>query len=658
MSKATFKQVWRYRFDNFMARGGSSIFIGLTVGFIGLLVVLGALRGVVSLIPGIETDPVTGADGEGGGFLRHLYVVYLELSDPGTMAYDMNSSPGYKVTAILAGIAGIVVLSALIAFITTALDQKLSDLKKGHSKVIEDDHTLILGWNDRVVEILRELVIANESEDDPCVVILSDRDKEFMDDHLKVHMPNTENTRVVTRSGAVSSLINLDVASIQTCKCVIVLATCEDAVADDEAKAASDTRVIKTILGAMASKAEGQQLNIVAELFNERNRAIANEISPEEVLTVDAQEILAKILVQTSRSVGLSVVYGEVLSFDGCEMYFYDADWGDITYGQAQFHFPDGVPLGVRKEGGSLTINPPTDTKMEDGDDVLILAEDDSTIEFRPQPVAKPTPHNLRGGRIDLSIERELIVGWNAKVPIIIGEYNDYVLDGSEIDIMVKHCDDDIREQFAQLQEELPKLKLRLIEADPLKSQSLVEVEPFRYDNIIILSQGGANADPETTDSETIVILLLLRQIFEQHADKEFTTKLITEVMDSDNQALVARTGVHDFIISNRFVSMILAQISEEPDMGRVYADLFSEDGSEIYLKPASLYFDHFPIDATFADMMAIAQQRGETCIGVKIKDKERDMDANFGVKLIPEKNTKYKLVADDALVVVAEDET
>jgi hypothetical protein len=36
--------------------------------------------------------------------------------------------------------------------------------------------------------------------------------------------------------------------------------------------------------------------------------------------------------------------------------------------------------------------------------------------------------------------------------------------------------------------------------------------------------------------------------------------KLITEVLDSDNQPLVTRTGVRDFIISNRFVSMVLAQ--------------------------------------------------------------------------------------------------
>ena len=37
MSQYTFKQILRYRFDNFMAKGGRSIFISLTLVFLSLL---------------------------------------------------------------------------------------------------------------------------------------------------------------------------------------------------------------------------------------------------------------------------------------------------------------------------------------------------------------------------------------------------------------------------------------------------------------------------------------------------------------------------------------------------------------------------------------------------------------------------------------------
>lgn len=102
---------------------------------------------------------------------------------------------------------------------------------------------------------------------------------------------------------------------------------------------------------------------------------------------------------------------------------------------------------------------------------------------------------------------------------------------------------------------------------------------------------------------------------------------------------------------------MIMAQISESRDIEKVYDDIFQEEGSEIYLKPASLYFESLPVQVCFADMMAIAQKRDEVCIGVKIKALETNKESNNGITLIPEKNTVYDLRADDSLVVLAEDE-
>jgi hypothetical protein len=48
---------------------------------------------------------------------------------------------------------------------------------------------------------------------------------------------------------------------------------------------------------------------------------------------------------------------------------------------------------------------------------------------------------------------------------------------------------------------------------------------------------------------------------------------------------------------------------------------------------------------------------RDEICIGIRLGDKSEDMGENYGVKLIPEKNTTYLITKDDSLVVIAEDE-
>jgi hypothetical protein len=646
---------WRYRFDTFMARGGGSIFIALTAVFLGVFLLIGLLRGALLLL-----FPDMAVQNEDLGVLGNLYITFLEISDPGNMAQDIYSSSGYKVVAILAGIAGIVMLSALIAFITTALDQKINELKRGRSKVIEEDHTLILGWNEqRVVEILRELIIANESEKDACVVILADKDKEEMDDALRLRLGDTQTTRIVTRSGDVSTLTNLDMVSLENCKCVIILAGCDDT-DSAELKATSDAKAIQTVLATMGNEVDNDDFTAVVEIFNPTHREIVRSSFPEHVITVNTSDILAKLLVQTSRSVGLSVVYSEILSFDGCEMYFYDADWGDVSFGEIAYRFPDGVPMGIRDGNGKIISNPDASHRLAADDEILILADDDSTIEYLDRPVAQPRDLPLINRRHKQRIERELMIGWTFKSAAIIREFSEYIVDGSEIGVLLKNPSDRQRSKIEGLDAELEGIRVHLLEKDCLNIDDLMSVEPFKYDNIIILAGAESDDGPidaARVDSENIVALLLLRRIFSEYPVESRNTKLITEIHDSQNDELVARAGVQDVIISNRLVSMIMVQISESRDIEKVYDDIFREDGSEIYLKPARLYFEELPVEVSFADMIAIAQKRSEICIGVKIKSLEHSREQNNGITLIPEKSRCYKLGADDSLVVLAEDE-
>ena len=223
---------------------------------------------------------------------------------------------------------------------------------------------------------------------------------------------------------------------------------------------------------------------------------------------------------------------------------------------------------------------------------------------------------------------------------------------------MVREPGDGVRRRIQALRQRLDGLEIRLVDQDPLDVEALIEAQPFLYDNIIILSQSGEVESSETMDSQTILLLLQLRRIADEAPAAALGTKLISEVMDSENQDLVARAGVNDFIISNRLVSMLLAQISEEADIFQVYEDLFQEDGSEIYLKPARFYFDRFPAEVTFADLMGLARRRSEICLGIKIKADEKDAAKNYGIRLVPEKNTRYTFTSEDCLIVLAEDET
>jgi len=648
----TRRQRLRYQLDNFMAGGGRSIFVALVVVFLAAFVTLALLRAVTVWLIGGSMD--TGDD-----VWHHVLVTFLELTDPGSMSTDIDAPVWLIVTfTAAAGIVGIVLLSSLIAFMTTAIDRRLAQLRKGHSKVLHEGHTVVLGWNDRLVEILEELAIANESQHDPMVVVLAELDKETMDDHLAQYLGDMKNTVVLTRSGSTSSLIDLDVVSVDSCRSAIVLARCSPTDSDSDLHD-SDISVIKSVLALVASQGDGAAVPVVAELFSPRHRRIAKGIAKGAVTVVDADDILAKILVQTSRSLGVAQVYDEMLSFDGAELYFYRAAWpDDLSFGDAAMRFRDGVPVGVRRASGALEMNPSRHSRVYAGDDLVMLAGDDSTIHFEATPVTAQHPIGLSGHPQELLPERQLLVGWTRKAPTIVREYAEYVAPGSEMQVLLRGEADGAREEIERLDREIDNLSLSILEGDPLHSDVLMDTDPYSYDEIILLSQhGSASGNDERTDAETIIILLLLREVLGQIDDSRRQPKLITEVLDSGNQALVTQTGVYDFVVSNRLVSLLLAQLSEDPDKEQVFDRLFSEAGAEVYCKPLSLYRDSLPLQATFADLMWLAAEREETAIGVKIGALEADASQRYGICLIPPKDKVFTLGDDDALIVLAEDE-
>ena len=130
--------------------------------------------------------------------------------------------------------------------------------------------------------------------------------------------------------------------------------------------------------------------------------------------------------------------------------------------------------------------------------------------------------------------------------------------------------------------------------------------------------------------------------------------------MDSDNIDIILNSGVEDFMVSNQFVSQIMAQVSEEPLALDVYDDLFQAEGSEMYIKPASYYFDFVDkktITIPYGECVQAAQLRNEVVLGVQIHKDQKNKSKMFGINLIPDKNDLFTLSKKDGLITLAEDE-
>ena len=73
----------------------------------------------------------------------------MRTLDAGTMGGD--TGPGFRIVMLLVTIGGIFIVSTLIGILSNGLEERIENLRKGRSLVLENEHTLILGFTPHVV---------------------------------------------------------------------------------------------------------------------------------------------------------------------------------------------------------------------------------------------------------------------------------------------------------------------------------------------------------------------------------------------------------------------------------------------------------------------------------------------------------------------------
>ena len=64
---------------------------------------------------------------------------------------------------------------------------------------------------------------------------------------------------------------------------------------------------------------------------------------------------------------------------------------------------------------------------------------------------------------------------------------------------------------------------------------------------------------------------------------------------------------VSEFVLSNELVSMALAMVAESPEVNTILAELFTEEGNELYVHPADRYLRRAPRLGTFCPPRSMA---------------------------------------------------
>ncbi|MEU2073211.1 NAD-binding lipoprotein [Streptomyces sp. NPDC013489] len=509
--------------------------------------------------------------------------------------------PLRMVLSVLLALVSLLYVSTLVGLVTTAITDRLTELQRGQSTVVERGHSLVLGWSEQTPTLVAELLAAHAQRRNSAVVVLADRDKLDMERELRAVLAaaGVRRVRLLCRRGRPADPAALARVSPAAAGAVVVLPP-------DTPE--GDTQVVKTLLALRAVVGDTRPVRVVAAVRQTQHVATARLAAGPGAVVLDVDGIAARTLVQCVIEPGLSLVLEDLLDFAGAELHVHRVPGlGGRTFAELRAACADACVVGLVRPDGSPLLNPPPQTVLGPGDAVVVLAMNETpptwngarAAESPPPPPPSPGP-GATASAIRAVPRRVLVLGWNRRGPEVV--------DGLA------------RNGWEAVREETPPT-------------------PDPADRVLVL--GGPDDHPDP-DEHTLVTLLRLRA-----AEREsgLRSPTVAELTDARHRPL-APAGPHtDLVVGGRLVGLLMAQVSQTVELAAAFDELFSPAGNAVRLRPAT---DYVPAgtEASFAALVEAAGRQGDTALGYRPGDSRIPL-------LNPPKAGTRRWAHDDTLIVV-----
>ncbi|GMF17494.1 unnamed protein product [Phytophthora lilii] len=495
---------------------------------------------------------------------------------------------------------------------------------------------LLLGWTEKSVSLIRQICLANASENGGVIVVLAEMDKEELEAELESQMRKEElrGTRVIFRTGTPLLSVDLLKVSAHRAKSIIIMT---NSTGDADR---SDAAVLRTVLSLktlpevcdVLTYAQPQFLtpiclsqlagHIVAELRDIDNDPLVRLVGGKEVEILVSHDIIGRLVLMAARSPGLARVYSSLLGFEGNEFYF--KEWPEcigVAFGALIERFPNAIPLGIKRKSGEVFICPNADMILEKGDQVLVLAEDDDTYKACP-------PVSIEVGKVPVPPLLDAIVEPETELHIICEEpihlRNKLLLEGG---LTV---------------ENLKNIKLVYYVGNTAIRRQLEKLPWQSFTSIMILSDQSRELDIMHSDSHSLASLLLIRDLQARSSSRNRVIqgapgycKCISEILDPRTQRTISTSAtiltLSEFIQSNELVSCILAMISESRDVRVILDELLGPQGAFFEVEPSSRYCEPSEV-VSFWQLAKRAMVQGDILCGYQLRGAE-DTVLNPGSK-------------------------
>ena len=483
-------------------------------------------------------------------------------------------------------------------------------------------HYLLLGHSRFRDVVLAELAETELTEKERIVILSPERE----DEPKKKPAGKMD---VLFFAGDPAESEALERVSAANAKAILVI-TCGEPGADQSA-----ARIVTTLLEctrhtAILPESKTCPIIVVAET-EEWYRKIGSE-GGSRVHTVCLETVLARIAAQVSRQKMLSLVYREILTFRGNDLYFYPVgDLAGRTFAHSLRAFENACVAGIVRDG-AVRLNPAKDTRLEETDQLILLAPDLRDIAKSEPLLPAPNNADMQETIIETRTdESTLFLGWNRLCPRIVIELAQYAGKNSRITVL--------GEKDIALPAEATNLESVSVTAEraAISDRAYLAGVPWQYyENVII--PGDASFD----DAPTLKTHSLVREAL---SARGFDNNVTTVLFDPRSGETGGDEGR---FVSAEIVFRIVARFIINPEMQAVIRQLTTKSGSGIYLMPVENYVK-IGTNVSFYTILESARRKNETAIGYITAESKK-------IVLNPQKAECIRFYHFDRIVVLADE--
>lgn len=551
---------------------------------------------------------------------KAVWWAFLHLTDTGYMGSD-NGLLKRMVSIILTFGGCFLFLGGVIATLTTSFDQLLSSVRGGRTRVVEDDHFIVVGRGSRVQTLVEELAnsMANDARNrNSAIVVLSDC--------LPATATNStvganKKIRVVHRCGSPLQRESWQRVDALHSQSVIFLSGRERLFCQ-----LSDVAVVRDLAGLDEYLSEVNLVRkpkVVLDLSSPNSLLMANNLGPGlEKRHLASQDFLGKLLCQTIRFPGIAEVFSQLMTDSwGQSIHLVPVSkhpgWRDLTLRELTEGLVNAVALGFVRGTQSHILQ--LDEPLVQGDEVVVVSSDLSGIhqEASPavgaddlQPLLTPVSQPPEATR------RLLVVGWNRGFLFALAEIAKYSIGHFHFSILCRNrleAESESRQLLLELNAG-QSIVLEFREGTLLAPQDVGVLADGNFGRVLYLANW--DVEPFISDAE----VALAHSIVSTAA--RLTSSVlghIVELRQDSNRRLFP--GTIDILVSEEIVCHMLAQMAVKGVWKSLYEELFSPGGPDVVVRSAQelLTAQEITSELSLRDLKRIVLARGGILLGLEL---------------------------------------